>query len=38
MGNKISLVFTEDIIKFIKLMKVQKFNDSKVGFSRFHHF
>ena len=35
MGNKISLVFTEDIIKFIKLMKVQKFNDSKVGFDNY---
>lgn len=35
MGNKISLVFTEDIIKFIKLMKVQKFSDSKVGIDNY---
>ena len=35
MGNKISLVFTEDIIKFIKLMKVQKFSDSHVGFDNY---
>ena len=31
MGNKISLVLTEEIIKFIKLMKIQRFSDSKVG-------
>ena len=31
MGNKISLVLTEEIINFIKLMKVQQFSDSKVG-------
>ena len=35
MGNKLSLVFTEDIIKFIKLMNVQKFSDSKVGFDNY---
>lgn len=35
MSNKISLVFTEDIIKFIKLMKVQKFSDSKIGFDNY---
>lgn len=35
MGNKISLVFTEDIIKFIKLMKVQRFSDSQVGFDNY---
>lgn len=35
MGNKINLVFTEDIIKFIKLMKVQKFSDSIVGFDNY---
>ena len=31
MGNKISLVFTDEIIKFIKLIKIQKFSDNKVG-------
>lgn len=35
MGNKISLVFTEDIIRFIKLMKVQKFSDYKIGFDSY---
>ena len=35
MGNKISLVFTEDIITFIKLMKVQTFSDSRVGFDNY---
>lgn len=35
MGNKIILVFTEDIIKFIKLLKVQKFSDSKVGIDNY---
>ncbi len=31
MGNKISLTLTEEIINFIKLLKIQKFSDSKVG-------
>ena len=31
-GNKLSLVLTEDIIKFIKLLKVERFNDRMVGF------
>ena len=35
MGNKISLVFTEDIIKLIKLLKVQKFSDSRVGIDNY---
>lgn len=35
MGNKISLVFTEDIIKFIKLMKVERFNDNQIGFDNY---
>ena len=32
MGNKISVVFTEDIITFIKLLKVQRFNDNQIGY------
>lgn len=32
MGNKLSVVFTEDIIKFVKLLKVEKFSDGKVGY------
>ena len=35
MGNKVSLVFTDDIIKFIKLMKVQRFNDGQIGFDNY---
>lgn len=35
MGNKISLVFTEDIIKFIKLMNVKRFNDAQIGFDSY---
>jgi len=35
MGNKICIVLTEDIIKFIKLMKIQNFSDSKVGIDTF---
>jgi hypothetical protein len=31
-GNKISLVLTEDIITFIKLLRVEKFNDRQVGY------
>lgn len=32
MGNKLSIVFTDDIIKFVKLLKVEKFSDSKIGY------
>lgn len=35
MGNKLSLVFTEDIIKFIKLLRPIKFNDNKVGLDKY---
>jgi hypothetical protein len=31
MGNKISVVLTKDIINFVKLFKIQRFNDSSVG-------
>ena len=31
-GNRISVVLTEDIIKFVKLLKVQKFSENKIGF------
>lgn len=31
-GNKLSIVFTEDIITFIKLLKPQQFNDGQVGY------
>lgn len=33
MGNKISVVFTEDIIKFVKLLKVERFSESKLGYN-----
>lgn len=35
MGNKISVVLTEDIIKFIKLLKVQQLNDTVVGYDTY---
>lgn len=35
MGNKLSVVFTEDIIKCVKLLKVQRFNDSQVGYDNY---
>lgn len=35
MGNKITLVFTDEIIKFIKLMRIQNFSDRKVGFDTY---
>ena len=35
MGNKISVVFTEDIIKFVKLLKVQRFSDSQIGYDNY---
>ena len=35
MGNKISVVFTEDIITFVKLLKVQRFNDNQIGYDNY---
>ena len=35
MGNKISVVFTEDIITFVKLLKVQRFSDSQIGYDNY---
>lgn len=32
MGNKLSVILTEDVIKFIKLFKIEKFGDSKFGY------
>lgn len=31
-GNKLSLVFTEDIIKFVKLLKPQQFDEGRIGY------
>jgi len=31
MGNKISVILTSEIINFMKLFKIQRFNDAKVG-------
>lgn len=31
-GNRLTLVFTEDIITFIKLLKPQRLNESTVGY------
>lgn len=32
MGNKLTVEFTEDLIKLVKLMSVMRFNDNQVGF------
>lgn len=34
-GNKLNITLTEDIIKFIKFLKVKKINDRAIGFDTY---
>lgn len=35
MGNKITVTLTDEIIKFIKLLKIQRFTENKIGYDNY---